>query len=81
MNCYVSVMVYRILILKPSPGNSAVQAISLLLKKGVPESNIIFLNLISVSHSTPGASHLSSLLFISLVSILIFFTCHEYMEF
>lgn len=30
-------------------GNSAVQAISLLLRKGVPESNIIFLNLISVS--------------------------------
>ncbi|PPD90810.1 hypothetical protein GOBAR_DD12258 [Gossypium barbadense] len=27
--------------------NSAVQAISLLIKKGVPESNIIFLNLIS----------------------------------
>lgn len=33
-----------------SSGNSAVQAISLLLKKGVPESNIIFLNLISVSY-------------------------------
>lgn len=32
-----------------SSGNSAVQAISLLLRKGVPESNIIFLNLISVS--------------------------------
>jgi hypothetical protein len=31
------------------PGNSAVQAISLLLKKGVQETNIIFLNLISVS--------------------------------
>ncbi|MBA0606785.1 hypothetical protein Godav_019202 [Gossypium davidsonii] len=30
-----------------STGNSAVQAISLLIKKGVPESNIIFLNLIS----------------------------------
>ena len=30
-------------------GNSAVQAISLLISKGVPESNIIFLNLISVS--------------------------------
>lgn len=30
-------------------GNSAVQAISLLVRKGVPESNIIFLNLISVS--------------------------------
>lgn len=32
-------------------GNSAVQAISLLLKKGVPEGNIIFLNLISVSRN------------------------------
>lgn len=32
------------------PGNSAVQAISLLIKKGVPESNIIFLNLISVCY-------------------------------
>lgn len=31
-------------------GNSAVQAISLLIRKGVPESNIIFLNLISVSN-------------------------------
>jgi hypothetical protein len=31
-------------------GNSAVQAISLLIQKGVPESNIIFLNLISVSY-------------------------------
>lgn len=30
-------------------GNSAVQAIELLIKKGVPESHIIFLNLISVS--------------------------------
>lgn len=30
-------------------GNSAVQAISLLLQKGVQEGNIIFLNLISVS--------------------------------
>jgi uridine kinase len=28
-------------------GNSAVQAIRLLISKGVPESNIIFLNLIS----------------------------------
>ncbi|KAJ0920661.1 putative transferase [Helianthus annuus] len=28
-------------------GNSAVQAIKLLIKKGVPEGNIIFLNLIS----------------------------------
>lgn len=36
-----------------SSGNSAVQAISLLLKKGVPETNIIFLNLISVSYFTP----------------------------
>ena len=32
-----------------SVGNSAVQAISLIIRKGVPESNIIFLNLISVS--------------------------------
>lgn len=32
-----------------SSGNSAVQAISLLISKGVPEPNIIFLNLISVS--------------------------------
>jgi hypothetical protein len=31
-----------------SAGNTAVQAINLLLKKGVQESNIIFLNLISV---------------------------------
>jgi hypothetical protein len=31
------------------PGNSAVQAIELLIQKGVPESHIIFLNLISVS--------------------------------
>jgi hypothetical protein len=30
-------------------GNSAIQAILLLLQKGVPESHIIFLNLISVS--------------------------------
>ncbi len=30
-------------------GNSAVQAIELLIQKGVPESHIIFLNLISVS--------------------------------
>jgi hypothetical protein len=30
-------------------GNSAVQAIALLMQKGVPESHIIFLNLISVS--------------------------------
>lgn len=33
------------------PGNSASQAIELLIKKGVPESRIIFLNLVSVSHS------------------------------
>ncbi|GAA0144437.1 hypothetical protein Leryth_014989 [Lithospermum erythrorhizon] len=39
----------HVLLLDPilGTGNSAVQAISLLLKKGVPESNIIFLNLIS----------------------------------
>lgn len=30
-------------------GNSANQAIELLIQKGVPESHIIFLNLISVS--------------------------------
>jgi hypothetical protein len=30
-------------------GNSAVQAIELLIRKGVPESHIFFLNLISVS--------------------------------
>lgn len=30
-------------------GNTAVEAISLMIKKGVPEANIIFLNLISVS--------------------------------
>lgn len=30
-------------------GNSAIKAITVLLSKGVPESNIIFLNLISVS--------------------------------
>lgn len=37
---------------KPSlliAGNSAIQAIGLLVRKGVPESQIIFLNLISVS--------------------------------
>ncbi|XP_049375781.1 uridine kinase-like protein 3 isoform X1 [Solanum verrucosum] len=41
----------HVLLLDPilGTGNSAVQAISLLLKKGVPESNILFLNLISVS--------------------------------
>ncbi|XP_070006934.1 uridine kinase-like protein 3 isoform X1 [Nicotiana tabacum] len=39
----------HVLLLDPilGTGNSAVQAISLLLKKGVPESNILFLNLIS----------------------------------
>ncbi|CAK9148899.1 unnamed protein product [Ilex paraguariensis] len=39
----------HVLLLDPilGTGNSAVQAISLILKKGVPESNIIFLNLIS----------------------------------
>ncbi|KAL8147647.1 uridine kinase-like protein 4 [Apium graveolens] len=39
----------HVLLLDPilGTGNSAVQAISLLLRKGVPETNIIFLNLIS----------------------------------
>ncbi|OIW16413.1 hypothetical protein TanjilG_19129 [Lupinus angustifolius] len=39
----------HVLLLDPilGTGNSAVQAISLLLRKGVPEANIIFLNLIS----------------------------------
>ncbi|GMJ11590.1 uridine/cytidine kinase 3, uridine kinase-like 3 [Hibiscus trionum] len=39
----------HVLLLDPilGTGNTAVQAISLLIKKGVPESNIIFLNLIS----------------------------------
>uniref|UniRef100_A0A5B6ZNQ3 Uridine kinase n=2 Tax=Davidia involucrata TaxID=16924 RepID=A0A5B6ZNQ3_DAVIN len=39
----------HVLLLDPilGTGNSAVQAISLLIKKGVPETNIIFLNLIS----------------------------------
>ncbi|KAB1215027.1 Uridine kinase-like protein 3 [Morella rubra] len=39
----------HVLLLDPilGTGNSAVQAISLLVRKGVPESNIIFLNLIS----------------------------------
>lgn len=32
------------------PGKTASQAIELLIKKGVPESRIIFLNLISVSY-------------------------------
>jgi uridine kinase len=43
---------YRhVLLLDPvlATGNSAVQAIELLIQKGVPESHIIFLNLISVS--------------------------------
>ncbi|KAL2332865.1 hypothetical protein Fmac_014078 [Flemingia macrophylla] len=39
----------HVLLLDPilGTGNSAVEAISLLIRKGVPESNIIFLNLIS----------------------------------
>lgn len=39
----------RVLLLDPilATGNSAVEAISLLISKGVPESNIIFLNLIA----------------------------------
>ncbi|CAH9143543.1 unnamed protein product [Cuscuta epithymum] len=39
----------QVLLLDPilGTGNSAVQAISLLIKKGVPECNILFLNLIS----------------------------------
>ncbi|KAK7364790.1 hypothetical protein VNO80_13532 [Phaseolus coccineus] len=39
----------HVLLLDPvlATGNSAVKAISLLLKKGVPESNIIFLNLVA----------------------------------
>ncbi|KAL5125970.1 Uridine kinase-like protein 4 [Glycine soja] len=39
----------HVLLLDPilGTGNSAVEAISLLLKKGVPESNILFLNLVS----------------------------------
>ncbi|KAK6913062.1 hypothetical protein RJ641_022663 [Dillenia turbinata] len=39
----------HVLLLDPvlASGNSAIEAISLLLSKGVPESNIIFLNLIS----------------------------------
>lgn len=41
----------HVLLLDPilGTGNSAVEAISLVIKKGVPECNIIFLNLISVS--------------------------------
>lgn len=38
-------------------GNSAAKAISLLLSKGVPESNIIFLNLIAVSLAQKHAFH------------------------
>ncbi|KAJ6860552.1 uridine kinase-like protein 5 [Populus alba x Populus x berolinensis] len=43
----------HVLLLDPvlASGNSAVKAINLLLSKGVVESNIIFLNLIAVSHS------------------------------
>lgn len=42
----------HVLLLDPilASGNSAVKAISLLLSKGVPESNILFLNLIAVSY-------------------------------
>lgn len=47
MAWFISFYIYVLVI---SSGNSAVQAISLLLKKGVPETNIIFLNLISVSY-------------------------------
>ncbi|KAI3988750.1 hypothetical protein MKX01_001522 [Papaver californicum] len=45
----------RVLLLDPvlATGNSAVEAISLLINKGVQESNIIFLNLIS----SPGGLH------------------------
>jgi len=35
--------------LNDNVGNTASEAIELLIKKGVPESQIIFLNLISVS--------------------------------
>ncbi|CAN1153623.1 Uridine kinase-like protein 3 [Linum perenne] len=44
---------HHVLLLDPvlASGNSAVKAVSLLLSKGVPESNIIFLNLIAVSVS------------------------------
>lgn len=44
----VTLSLYRSVMLDVS-GNSAVQAIELLLRKGVPEAHIIFLNLISVS--------------------------------
>ena len=37
-------------------GNTASEAIELLIKKGVPESQIIFLNLISVSYSQLSSS-------------------------
>ncbi|XWS27686.1 hypothetical protein CRYUN_Cryun25bG0002700 [Craigia yunnanensis] len=59
----------HVLLLDPilGTGNSAVQAISLLIKKGVPESNIIFLNLISapqgvhvVCKSFPGVKIVTS---------------------
>lgn len=43
-------------------GNSAGQAIELLIQKGVPESHIIFLNLISVSPSPPNCWCLLNLL-------------------
>ncbi|PPS06642.1 hypothetical protein GOBAR_AA14013 [Gossypium barbadense] len=44
----------HVLLLDPvlASGNSAIKAISLLLSKGVPETSIIFLNLISVSSAT-----------------------------
>eukprot|EP00850_Spirogloea_muscicola_P024153 SM000456S16100 [mRNA] locus=s456:3467:8651:- [translate_table: standard] len=44
----------HVLLLDPilATGNSAVQAIELLINKGVPESHIIFLNLISVESQT-----------------------------
>ncbi|CAM9000174.1 unnamed protein product [Rhodiola kirilowii] len=46
----------HVLLLDPvlASGNSAVKAISLLLSKGVPESNIIFLNLISAPEGIHG---------------------------
>lgn len=46
MNIFVFVVVVHVL---DTSGNSAGQAIELLIQKGVPESHIIFLNLISVS--------------------------------
>ena len=44
----------HVLLLDPilGTGNSAVKAIELLINKGVPEANIIFLNLISVRRVT-----------------------------